>query len=78
MPASIALLSRVVWRIRYLRRGSSGDSDIQQSMASICLVTLGNSPVLTIMSPREMSISSSSSRVIDCSTKALGCDWAIT
>ena len=63
----VALLSRVVWRIRYLRRGSSGASESQQSMASNCLVTVGSSPVLTIMSPREMSISSSSRMAIDCS-----------
>ena len=59
-----------------MRRGSSGVSDSQQRSASICVRDARRRSALTIMSPREMSISSSSSRVIDCSATARGSELA--
>src|SRR5262247_1935753 len=60
-----ALTDLVVCLIAYFRRTSRGCSLSQQISASNCLATDTLSPFLTIMSPREISMSSSSSRVTD-------------
>ena len=62
----MTLATRVVCLISSLVRGASGGpSDIQHTMASKSWVTVGWLCGRQIMSPREMSMSSSSSSVTD-------------